>query len=503
MYQYRQVLLRLRQGDSDRDIARSKLMGRRKVTAVRAIAERAGWLAGPLPDDATLAGALTPAKRATTCISTLEPLRAVIEAWFAQGIQGTTIHGALKRNHGYSGSYSAVRRFLAALAAAQPEVCTTTRLDFEPADAAQVDFGQGPTIVDVGTGEVMKTWIFVMTLAWSRHQYAEVVRQQDVATWLRCHRHAFEWFGGVPRRLIIDNPKCAITRACNTDPTVQRAYAECAEGYGFKISPCPPADPQKKGIVEAGVKYLKRAFVPTRTFRDLADANRQLQAWLLEDAGNRCHGTTREQPLARFTIERGLLLPLPAVPPELATWAKASVHRDGHIQFEKALYSVPFRLMGQTLWLKATATTLQCFREHELVATHVRMRAGARSTVADHRPPDALAWCLADPQHCLREAERIGPSCRTLIERLFADRVLDQLRSAQGVIRLAKTVGAKRLEAACQRALAFDAPRYRTVKTILDKGLDLAADQAAFDALAETYTRGGRFCRDPNALLRH
>ena len=85
-----------------------------------------------------------------------------------------------------------------------------------------------------------------MTLAWSRHAYAEVVTDQKVATWLGCHRRAFEWFNGVPRRLTIDNPKCAITRACYHDPQVQCAYAECAEGYGFKIEPCPPRDPKKK-----------------------------------------------------------------------------------------------------------------------------------------------------------------------------------------------------------------------------------------------------------------
>ena len=82
--------------------------------------------------------------------------------------------------------------------------------------------------------------------AWSRHAYAEVVTDQKVATWLGCHRRAFEWFNGVPRRLTIDNPKCAITRACYHDPQVQRAYAECAEGYGFKIEPCPVRDPKKK-----------------------------------------------------------------------------------------------------------------------------------------------------------------------------------------------------------------------------------------------------------------
>jgi len=467
MFQYRQVLVRMRQGDSDRDIARSRLMGRRKAAALRRVVQARGWL-------------------------DLEPLRPLIAAWFAERVQATTIHAALVERHGFKGSYSAVRRFVRALAAAQPAQCTTTRLDFAPAEAAQVDFGAGPRIVDVTTGETFKTWVFVMTLCWSRHQYAEVVRDQTVGTWLACHRRAFEWFNGVPARLIIDNPKCAITRACHTDPAVQRAYAACAEGYGFKIDACPPRDPQKKGIVESGVKYLKRAWMPLRSFRDLADANRQLHDWLLASAGTRCHGTTRCQPLERFTTtERGLLGRLPDVPPELATWASVVVHRDAHVQFDRALYSVPFRLMGQTLWLRATASAVQIYRDTELVATHVRTAPGQRATVRDHLPPDALAWSMADPQHCLRESERT---------RLFADRVLDHLRAAQGVIRLERTHGAARLDAACQRALAFDDPRYRTVKTILAKGLELAPIGQSFDRLANTYTTGGRFTRGTHRI---
>ena len=143
----------------------------------------------------------------------------------------------------------------------------TTVLEFDPGEAAQVDFGKGPEVLDPRTGELLSTWIFVMTLAWSRHGYAEVVIDQKVATWLGCHRRAFEWFNGVPARLTIDNPKCAITRACYHDPEVQRAYAECAEGYGFKIEPCPVRDPKKKGRVESAVKYVKRSFVPLREFR--------------------------------------------------------------------------------------------------------------------------------------------------------------------------------------------------------------------------------------------
>lgn len=502
MFQYRQVLVRLRQGDSDRDIARSRLMGRKKVGKLRERAEQLGWLdpAQPLPDDAALASVLTPSRVAASTVSTLAPFAPLIREWSAQGLQGTTMHAVLCRNHGYTGSYSSMRRFRQQLAAAEPEVCTTMRLDFDPAEAAQVDFGAGPEITDVHTGEVFKTWVFVMTLCWSRHQYAEVVRDQTIATWLGCHRRAFAWFGGVPGRMIIDNPKCAITRACITDPAVQRAYAECAEGYGFKISPCPPRDPQKKGIVESGVKYVKRNFLPLREFRDLADANRQLQEWVLDTAGTRSHGTTREQPLARFATERSLLITLPPHPPEIATWAKVTVHRDAHVQFERTLYSVPFRLMGQQLWLRATDQTIQIYREQERVATHVRTSSQRRSTVRDHLPPDALAWSMADPQHCLRESERIGPQCHALVQRLFADRVLDHLRAAQGVIRLEKQHGAARLEAACGRALAFDDPRYRTVKTILAKGLDQTSVDDSFDSLADTYTRGGRFSRRPSTL---
>ena len=249
--------------------------------------------------------------------------------WYTAGIQGTTIHATLARNHGFTGSYSAVYRFLHQLVVDEvPPV--PLRLTFKPAEAAQVDFGAGPLITDVDTGEIFKTWFFVMTLAWSRHQYAEFVRDQTVATWLGCHRRAFEWFGGAVSRVTIDNANCAITRACVYEPEVQRSYGECAEAYSFKIDPCPPRDPQKKGIVEAGVKYIKGSFLPLREFRDLADANRQLHEWVMTQAGNRIHGTTREAPLTRFAeVEKSLLTALPDVPPQLATWATSMTRHCG------------------------------------------------------------------------------------------------------------------------------------------------------------------------------
>jgi hypothetical protein len=285
---------------------------------------------------------------------------------------------------------------------------------------------------------------------------------------------------------------------------VQRAYGECAEGYGFIISPCPPADPKKKGRVESGVKYVKRNFMPLRDFRSLSDANRQLKDWILQTAGNRIHGTTKQKPLSAFIeTEKPLLTALPDVPPELATWAKVKLHGNCHVQFENCYYSAPFRLVHQQLWLKAAETSVKLFRDLKLVAVHPRLKKpGARSSLDDHLPPQALAYKMQDPQWCLKQAEQIGPSCSALIEQLFSDRVLDNLRAAQGIVGFAKKYGYKRLEAACQRALFFDNPKYRAVKIILQKGLDQeACEQNAFDRLGEAYTGKGRFYRNINTLL--
>jgi hypothetical protein len=184
MYQYRQVLVRMRQGDSDRDIDRSKIMGRKKLAAVREIAIERGWLypGSALPDDPQLAIVFSRKEFLPgSCISSAEPWREQIAQWHDAGVPGTTIHSALVRNHGYAGSYSSVYRLLQQLKAdVTPEV--PMRLEFKPAEAAQVDFGAGPTITDAHTGEIHKTWFFVMTLCWSRHQYVEFVRDQSVDT---------------------------------------------------------------------------------------------------------------------------------------------------------------------------------------------------------------------------------------------------------------------------------------------------------------------------------
>lgn len=172
------------------------------------------------------------------------------------------------------------------------------------------------------------------------------------------------------------------------------------------------------------------------------------------------------------------------------------------MQFEHNFYSVPIKLAGATLWLKAMAAMVTLYREHEAVASHVRaIGHGACRTVADHLPPAAAAWKLRDTQWCLAEAERIGPACFALVHALFGDAVLERLRAVQGILRVAHKHGAVRLEAACARANHYGTQTYRAVKTILDKGMDQQSIVAGFDALAATYTEGGRFCRDTSTML--
>jgi len=499
MHEYRQVIHRMRQGQSDRAIAKSRLMGRLKCAWVRSIAQENGWLGdGPLPSDQQLSKIVqTPKPSNPTQISLAHPHEKRIKAWVNQGVQVTTIFQTLVEQFGFTGSYSSVRRKVQKIRDKSPKASCI--LDFAPGEAAQVDFGTGPIIIDVFTGEVIKTWIFVMALCFSRHMYAEIVTDQKVGTWLACHRRAFEFFNGVVSKLIIDNPKCAITRACYRDPQVQRSYSELAEGYGFIISPCPPRDPKKKGRVESGVKYVKNNFIPLRKFRTLVDANEQLTNWVMQTAGNRTHGTTHQKPLTLFAeTEKHLLKPLPDVPVQIATWTKVKVHGNCHVQFEKAYYSAPFRLVRQKLWLKATETTISLYHDLKLVATHPRQKqAGQRSTVEEHMPPEALAYKMQDPQWCLKQAKKIGPNCHQLIRRLFSDKVLDNLRAAQGVIGLGKKYGPARLEAACVRALHFDNIKYRAVKSILHQGLDQTPlyDQPNVIPLASVYTGNARFLR--------
>jgi hypothetical protein len=237
-----------------------------------------------------------------------------------------------------------------------------------------------------------------------------------------------------------------------------------------------------------------------RQFRDLADLNAQALGWVMQEAGVRVHGTTRQEPLALFELERTQLQALPPVAPQLGTWHKVSVHRDCHVAHERVLYSAPFTLVGKTLWMRATDTTVFLYQDCQLVATHGRgRRPGERISVRDHLPPAAQQFFAHDRAWCLQQAREVGAACAELIERLLADHILERLRAAQGVLRLRDRFGAVRVEAACARALFHASPYYRTVKTILVSGFDQQPLAGADGAHA--HAPGARFARTAQSLF--
>ncbi|HZA22134.1 MAG TPA: IS21 family transposase [Dehalococcoidia bacterium] len=472
----RTLLLHIQTNPSDRGVQRTTGVDRRTVKRYRQWAQGQGLLTDSLPPleelhpllTQTLAPSLPPQNT-----SSVEPYRELVLQLRRQGTEIAAIRERLKER-GYTGSYSAVYRFVRALDPRGP--AATVRVERPPGQEAQVDFGYAGRLLDPTTGLLRKAWAFVMTLAFSRHQYVEFVWDQKVETWLLLHRHAFQFFGGVPERVVIDNLKAAITGACWDDPQVQYAYQECAEHYGFRIAPCRPATPQHKGKVEqGGVHYVKRNFLGGREPVTLEEANTQVREWCLGTAGQRLHGTTREQPLARFQgVEQARLQPLPEAPYDLAIWKKVELYRDCYITFDKAYYSAPFRYVGQTLWVRGGSQTVRIYsQDYQLLATHSRaQRPGERQTQHDHLPPHKVPGLLLDRQDCQTRAANIGPATSQVVQTWLADPVLDRLPTVGRLLRLRERFGEGRLEAACQRASRFEDPSYRTIKGILGKGLE-------------------------------
>ncbi len=496
MNHLRELIYRLRAGESQRRIAQDLNMSRTTVHKYKAWAEAQGYLdeARPLPDDATLAAAWGDPPSPARVASSVEPYRAVVQDWVEQGVEMMAIWQHLQDDYQYQGSYSSVRRFVHKLRPTSPEVFV--RVHTAPGEEAQVDFGRVGQLYDPVSGRTRRAYVFVATLSYSRHQYAEIVFDQKTPTWIGLHRRAFESWGGVPRRIVPDNLKAAVIKALVHDPILGEAYRRMAQHYGFVISPTRPRTPRHKGKVENGVHYVQRNFMAGREFLDIRTANERLRTWVQERAGTREHGTTHQAPLYLFhEHEQAALLPLPAAPFTLREVRVVKVHPDCHVRIDKSYYSVPYRYVGQQLEAYIGERIVEIYQGTTLVATHERsLQAGEWHTRLTHYPESKAAYLERTPAYCRQTAARLGAATAQVVETLLGDRPLYRLRSVQAILRLEETVGPERLEAACARALHFGDPSYRRVKAILNAALDrepLPEEAVAVPEQKHVFARSG------------
>lgn len=367
-----------------------------------------------------------------------------------------------------------------------------------------VDYcGQTVPVIDKSTGEVYDCQIFVAVLGASNFTYAEATYTQGLPDWTSSHVRALEFIGGVPEILVPDNLLSGITKACRYEPGINRTYQELAVHYGAAVIPARVRKPKDKAKVEAGVQLVQRwilAALRNRTFFSLGELNTAIRE-LLEKLNSRPFKKLPGSRMSRFLeIDKPALRPLPAVAFEYAEWKiRKRPGIDYHIEVGDHYYSVPYQLRNEYLDLRLTESIVEAFFRSKRVASHIRSYAKGRyTTVADHMPKAHRDYAEWTPERVIRWASETGTSTAELVTAILAKKLHPQqgFRSALGIITLTKKFGKERVEAACKRALAIGGISFKSVKSILETGMDkkpLPEQKPVSPAITHSNIRGAAY----------
>jgi transposase len=476
MIEFDEVFFRYQQGHNVSQIARSLGQARDTVRKYLRLGIEAGLTVGG--DEAQRHQVRAALHVALVCPSPtqpraseklLQPHAEQIRSWLGEEDMTVKQVWRLLTERGVAVGHSSVKRFVRRhIDPPTPRV--TVRLETPPGRQAQVDFGRARLLLG---GERRFLWVFVMTLSYSRHRFVRFVEHQDSATWIDCHVRAFEFFGGVPETVLLDNLKSGVVKPHLYDPTIHRAYGELERHYGFVVDPTRIATPEHKGKVERSMPTVRQQLVAGRQYPDLAAANEAALRWCRDSVGREIHGTTQQAPLVRFERdEKAVLRPLPSEAFERPTWAELKVHPDHHVVFERSYYSLPTRFVGRTVWLKAKRQIVEVYCDDMLVKTHPRAtRRGTRVTDDNDYPDAAKAHLFAHPMYCRKKAAELGAHAGRFVETILSSHALVHLRKAQAVLRLAEKYGARRLDEACQYLLHFETTEIHRLQRVLEKGV--------------------------------
>jgi transposase len=397
--------------------------------------------------------------------SLCEPYREFISESLDKGLSYQRIWQDLKAERGFEGCYDSVKRFARSL---KPSSLPFRRMECEPGEEAQVDFGSGAPVVS-REDKHRRTHVFRIVLSYSRKGHTESVFHQSTEDFIRCLENSFYHFGGVPRTLVIDNLRAAVTQADWYDPDLNPKLNEFCNHYGTVILPTRPYTPRHKGKIERGIGYVKSNALKGRVFSSLEEQNRHLFNWERSVADTRIHGTTRKQVGKIFEeSERGALKPLPADRFPFFHEAERKVHRDGHVEVEKAYYSVPPEYMGRKVWARWDSRVVRVYNQRiEQIAIHVKAEPGRFSTLGQHIAPEKISGVERGAADLLKRAARVGPHTAQWAEDMVKSRGIQGVRVLMGLLSLARRHTGDEIEKACEVAWSHRAFRLRTVRELI------------------------------------
>jgi hypothetical protein len=515
MWEILNVLERIGRGEAKSAVSRVTGHTRKTIAGYAATAESLGWQPGePVTEELAAQVYQRHRPRADRGPGDSEALllghRELIREWLTpgpgekRGLQLSKVHRKLE-GLGVVVPYSSLHRFAVKHCAFNEQRRGTVRLEeCEPGQYAQVDFGRLGTVpAPSGAGRKL-LWALIVVLAFSRHQYVHVSHSQKLADLIEGLEDAWEFFGGVPALVIIDNLKPAVVKADRYDPVFQRTFEEYANYRGFVIDAARSGDPKGKPIVERAVPYVRENFFRGEEWLGRDHVQREAVRWSLHTAGTRVHGTTRKRPLAVFEeSERMALKPftLPRFDPP--TWGEYKVHPDQHVNVGKALYSVPKEHKGKHVTVKSNSRLVRIYRNGKLIKTHPRQAPGGKSTDYRDYPKEKTAYTMRDPERLIRQAGQHGPETGQFMKELFSGPTpWARLRQAQKLMRLGDKYGWRSVEAACARANAFGISNVKRVEGILQQGLDWQTVPAEAHATGRVEQPPLRFQR-PAAAFNH
>lgn len=405
-----------------------------------------------------------PANQTSKC----EPFRQAIQAKLDQGLTAKRIFQDLVSEHGFTGKYHSVRRFVRRLGKNRP--LPFRRMECAPGEEAQVDFGTGAPIVQAD-GKRRRPHVFRVVLSHSRKGYSEAVLKQSTESFIGALENAFRHFGGVPKTLVVDNLKAAVLRADWFDPDLNPKIQSFCEHYGTVILPTKPRMARHKGKIEAGVKYVQSNGLKGRSFSSLHEENAFLLEWETTVADTRIHGTTRKQVGKVFQeAEREALLPLPVDRFPFFHEAQRSVHRDGHVEVDKAYYSMPPEYVGRKVWVRWDSHTVRIFdRRMQQVALHVKREPGRFATQPAHIAAEKINSVERGAAWLLNKVSLIGSHTQEWAEAMLQERGIQGVRVLQGLRSLAERHPHTSIEKACEIAHSHGAYKLRFIRALIQR----------------------------------